>query len=154
MFQLNSLASVILDLYTCYGWSEFMSASCEVALRWMPQNTFDDDKSTQTHEEAWCHQATSNYLGKCWPRSMSIYMVSSGHDELISTKCPLLACCTSILCLAYWYLHSFDHTLITQTSEITVVAFLFVPNYIISQPNCLKLWWYWTGHEECTFVGG
>ena len=35
----------------------FMNASCEIALRWMPQNTFDD-KSTLVQEMACCRQAT------------------------------------------------------------------------------------------------
>ena len=46
----------------------FMSTSCEIALKWMPQNIFDD-KSTLVPVMAWCHQATSHYLNQCWPRS-------------------------------------------------------------------------------------
>ena len=30
-----------------------------------------DDKSTLVQVMAWCHQATSHYLGHCWPSSMS-----------------------------------------------------------------------------------
>ena len=35
-----------------------------------------DDKSTLVQVMAWCHQATSNYLSQCWPRSMSPYGVT------------------------------------------------------------------------------
>ena len=49
---------------------KFMSSSGELALRWMPQNTFDD-KSILAQVMAWCRQATSHYLSQCWPRSVS-----------------------------------------------------------------------------------
>ena len=45
------------------------SISCEIALRWMPQD-FTDDKSTLVQVMAWCRQASSHYLSQCWPRSM------------------------------------------------------------------------------------
>ena len=41
-----------------------------IALRWMPQD-LTDDKSTLVQVMAWCRQATSHYLGQCWPRSVS-----------------------------------------------------------------------------------
>ena len=43
--------------------------SCEISLRWMPQD-LTDDKSTLVQVMAWCCQATSHYLSQCWPRSM------------------------------------------------------------------------------------
>ena len=49
-----------------------MGSSCETALWWMPQDTFDI-KSTLAQLMAWCHQATSHYLSQCWPRSISPY---------------------------------------------------------------------------------
>ena len=49
---------------------DILSISYEIALRWMPQN-FTDDKSILVEVMAWCHQATSHYLGQCWPRSIS-----------------------------------------------------------------------------------
>ena len=52
------------------SWIKLMSTSCEIALRWMPQNT-KDDKSILVHEMAWWHQATSHYLRQCWVNSMS-----------------------------------------------------------------------------------
>ena len=33
-------------------------------------------KSTLVQVMAWCHQATSHYLSKCWPRSVSPYGVT------------------------------------------------------------------------------
>ena len=36
----------------------------------MPQD-LTDDKSTLVQVMAWCRQATSHYLGQCWPISMS-----------------------------------------------------------------------------------
>ena len=47
---------------------DILGISCEIALRWMPENNFDD-QSTMVHVMAWCRQATSHYLSQCWPRS-------------------------------------------------------------------------------------
>ena len=51
------------------------SISCEITLRWISENTFDD-KSTLVQVMAWCHQATSPYLSQCWLRSMLPYDVT------------------------------------------------------------------------------
>ena len=51
---------------------DIWNISCEIALRWMPQNTFDD-KSTLVQVMAWCCQATSHYLSQWWPRLLSPY---------------------------------------------------------------------------------
>ena len=53
------------------GWGIFY----EIALRWLPRYLIDD-KSTLVQVMAWCRQATSHYLGQCWPRSMSSYGVT------------------------------------------------------------------------------
>ena len=53
------------------GWG----ISCELALRWMSLH-FTDDKSTLVQVMAWCRQATSHYLGQCWPRSLSPYGIT------------------------------------------------------------------------------
>ena len=53
------------------GWG----ISCELALRWMSLN-LTDDKSTLVKVMAWCHQATSHYLRRCWPRSLSTYGIT------------------------------------------------------------------------------
>ena len=54
---------------------KFMRTSCEIALWWMPQNTFDG-KSTLVQIMAWCRQATSHYLSQCQSRSMSPYGIT------------------------------------------------------------------------------
>ena len=45
---------------------------CEIALIWMSLD-FTDDQSTLVQVMAWCHQATSQYLSQCWPRTLSSY---------------------------------------------------------------------------------
>ena len=50
-------------------------STCEIALSWMAQNTFDD-KSTLVLVMAWCRQVTSHYLDQCWPRFMSPYGIT------------------------------------------------------------------------------
>ena len=59
--------------------------SWEKALRWMPQNLFDNDKSTLVQVMAWCRQATSHYLSQCEPRSCP-HMALLGRNELIEYK--------------------------------------------------------------------
>ena len=56
-------------------WIEFMTDSCEIALRRMSQNTFDV-KSKLVQVMAWSHQATSHYLSQFWLRSMSPYKLT------------------------------------------------------------------------------
>ena len=63
------------------GWS----ISCEIALRWMPQD-LTDDKSTLVKVMAWCRQATSHYLSQCWPRSLSPNGVT--RPQLVNSLVP------------------------------------------------------------------
>ena len=73
---------------------QFLNASCEIAPRWMPQNTFDG-KSMLLQVTAWCCQATNHYLSQCWTRFMSLlYMVSLGHNEWIIQRAGF--------CLPWW----------------------------------------------------
>ena len=51
---------------------KFMSTSCEITLRWMPQNMFNE-KSTLVQVMAWCCQAPSHYLSQCWPQPILPY---------------------------------------------------------------------------------
>ena len=55
---------------------KFMSTSCEISPRWMPQDFTDDDISTMVQVMAWCHGAPSHYLSQCWPRSEWPYGVT------------------------------------------------------------------------------
>ena len=49
--------------------------SSEIALRWTSLD-LNDDKSTLVQVMAWCHQATSHYLGQCWPKSLPPYGIT------------------------------------------------------------------------------
>ena len=50
-------------------WIGFMIISCEIALMWMQQNTFDDE-TTLVQVMDWCCQAPSHYMSQCWHSSM------------------------------------------------------------------------------------
>ena len=60
---------------------DVFSTSCEICLRWVPHDPIDD-KSTLDQVMAWCRQATSHYMRKCWPRSLLPYCVTR-HSESI-----------------------------------------------------------------------
>ena len=55
--------------------NKFMSASCEIALRWMPQNTFDDNSTLVEVTAGYC-QETSHYLSQCWTRFVLSYGIT------------------------------------------------------------------------------
>ena len=57
-----------------------LGTCCEISLMWMPQN-LTNEKSTLIQVMAWCHQATSHYLGQCW-LNLFCHIVSLGHYEL------------------------------------------------------------------------
>ena len=42
---------------------------------------------------AWCHQATSHYLGQCWPRSMSPYGINGTVIENMVKVSVSSSCC-------------------------------------------------------------
>ena len=76
------------------GWG----ISCEIALIWMSVD-FTDDQSTLVQVMAWCRQATSHYLGQCWPRSLMPYGVTrpqfakkKTHSNSISQRCVYPHC--------------------------------------------------------------
>ena len=54
---------------------DILSISCEIALRRMPQNPFDDT-STLVQVMDWCRLATSHYLIQCWPKFMLPYGIT------------------------------------------------------------------------------
>ena len=62
---------------------DVMNSSCEICLRWMPQNPIDD-KSTLVQVMGWCHQATSYHLNL--DRDLWRHMVSLGNNELITLR--------------------------------------------------------------------
>ena len=49
----------------------FMSTCCGIALRWGPENTFDDN-SVLVQMRAWCFQATNHFLSLSDMTSVSI----------------------------------------------------------------------------------
>ena len=57
-----------------------MDTSREIALMWLPQNTFDD-KTKLAQVKAWCRQATSNYLTYFNP-DLCRHIASLIHNEL------------------------------------------------------------------------
>ena len=84
--------AVIFDnvIFKPIWWVNILS-TCEIALRWMTLNTFDD-KSRLVQVMACCRQAPSHYLSQWWPRSMSLnkcnpiqtvspYGITIGHKE-------------------------------------------------------------------------
>ena len=81
-YQLGNLKSVISE--HCLR-IKFLSSSCEIDLRWMPQNTFDD-KSTLVWAMAWHHKATGHYLSQCWTR----YIVPYGVSYIRGLMVPLI----------------------------------------------------------------
>ena len=57
-------------------WIKFMSTSCEIAHRWMLQNTDTfDDKSTFVQVMARCCRASHHYQSHGWSISMSAYVI-------------------------------------------------------------------------------
>ena len=51
-------------IFKYMSWIMFMNTSCKIALRWMPQNTFDD-KSIWVQVMAGCYQAPSHNWSQC-----------------------------------------------------------------------------------------
>ena len=54
---------------------KFVRTFCDIALRWMLENTYDD-KSTLVQVMVWCCQTPNHYLSQCWSRSMSQYGIT------------------------------------------------------------------------------
>ena len=75
----------IISVITCGGISN------EIALRWMSLD-LTDEKSILVQAMAWCHQATSNYLGQCLPRSRSQYGL---------TRPQWVNCIMRLICKSY-----------------------------------------------------
>ena len=73
----NDFKSIISER-VC-NWMEFISASCEIAFRSIPQNTSDDNLRL-VQVMVWCHQATRHYLDQCSPRSMLPYGVARSQS--------------------------------------------------------------------------
>ena len=98
-FQINFRQVIFKLTLANGGWG----MSHEIALRWMPLD-LTDDKSTLVQVMAWCRQATSHYLSRCWPRSLSpngvtrlqwikvskFYMIVSIGRSITNAHCGLV----------------------------------------------------------------
>ena len=73
-FEWNFRYVIFKRILVIVGWG----ISCGIALIWMSMD-FVNDQSSLVQVMAWCRQATSHYLGQCWPRSMSSYGVIRPH---------------------------------------------------------------------------
>ena len=62
---------------------KLLSTYCEIALRWIRQNIFDD-KSTLVQVMAYLHWATSHYLTRFWLWSMSPWLQ---HNKFNGPRC-------------------------------------------------------------------
>ena len=85
--------------------------SYEIALIWISLD-FTDDQSTLVKVMAcWC-QATSHYLSRCWPRSMSPYgvnrpeWVNDRFDQYVSHMDGLAQDCSNSIAIALEILQS------------------------------------------------
>ena len=91
---------------------DFLSISCEIALRCLPCNP-NDNKSITVSVMAWCHPASSRYLRQCSPKSVSPYDVPRPQRINISSgviNCLLYTVypkecahgfCFAVLCCCY-----------------------------------------------------
>ena len=79
-FDFNSLAPERFQrnfwkvIFQLIFFIDVWSISCKIVLKWMPMG-LTDGKSTSVQVMAWCRQAPSHYLSKCWPRSLAPYGV-------------------------------------------------------------------------------
>ena len=73
-WPLGDLA-VILKYNFQTHYTEQHGTSCQIALRWKPQNLINE-RSTLVQIKAWCCKATSCCLCQWWPTSMSSYGVT------------------------------------------------------------------------------
>ena len=74
-----AIISKVLSMNSCCG-----LRSWALALRWMPLNLFDDEKSTLVQVMAWCHQAASHFSSQ-WhyvDPDLCHDMASLGHGPL------------------------------------------------------------------------
>ena len=57
---------------------DILGISCDMALRWMPQD-LADDKSTLVLVMAWCCHPTNHCLNQCWLSSISLSLTHWGR---------------------------------------------------------------------------
>ena len=82
----NFIGPTLAQRWSCWlhigpTWAQralLSGTSCEIALKWMPQNTCDDN-STLVQAMAWCNQAPSHYLNQYRPSSLTPYGVTGSQ---------------------------------------------------------------------------
>ena len=82
--------------------------SSEITLRWTSLD-LSGDELTLVQVMAWCRQATSHYLGQCWPRFLSPYGVTRPQwvNETVRNSCVHILCactCTVDVALCMFWL--------------------------------------------------
>ena len=70
-FEWNFRHAIFKQILVIDGWGK----TCKITLIGMSLDV-TDDQSTLVQVMAWCRQATSHYLGLCWPRSLLPYGVT------------------------------------------------------------------------------
>ena len=88
-------------IFKSIPWTDISCAAWKIVVRWIPQNSIDY-KSTLVQVMAWCRQATSHCLNRCWPRSMSPYGVTRPQ------------------CVYLWLIHLNDHVCFVKLSYNSV----------------------------------
>ena len=78
--------NIIFNLVLLIG---IFRSSHDNAVWWMPQD-LSDDKSTLVQVMAWCHQATSHYLGQCWLISLPPYAIARPQWVEIQTESSMI----------------------------------------------------------------
>ena len=115
----------------------FVRTSCEIALRIMPQITFDT-KLVLVQVMAWCGQATNHYLSQCWSISVSPYSVTRpqwvNHD-LLREKCLWHSPTRVLTCISKYHL-----------SWAVICVYMSLYEGEIKAPRTLKI-------DACDFDG-
>ena len=146
-FQFNIRTVVFKLTLVNGGWD----ISCEIALRWMPQD-LTDDRSTLVQEMAWCRQAASHYLSQCWPRSMSLngvtrpQWVKSSHcnsDEQTPHRFHLLVPDLEMSCRNLAYMTGYQASISSNGHQVTCPIII---------PPAIKLGGVYWIHPVCPSV--
>ena len=123
---------------------DIWSISCEITLRWIPQH-FRNDKSTLVQlmsSTAWCHQATSHYLNRCWPNSMSQYGITNPHWV---NGCSMI----HVLCCEISFIRH-----VSKAKVIMMVADVLVPiwHQDISSHHDDMVWSLTGSYQDCPSI--
>ena len=82
---------------------------------------------------AWCRQATSHYLSRCWPRSLSPYDVT--RPQWVN-NIPVF---TQLYTLRLYWIFFFDKIVIFHTYEYSHIC-IFTHMYILFSHRNIPVW--------------